>query len=549
VALDTCLFAVQARRAPREELEARLARLTAWLAPVAVTDARVRFSDGARTLWGAIGVRGEDAPASAASLVWGEAPADGGYAGSGATLEAHGDGVRLVSGSGLPRALYRAESAGAIAWSTHATAAAVLARGAAELDPAAVPAVLAVGAPLGADAHLRGVAACEPGTRVELGPAGARETVALTRAQRWAPVPPADAQRAAEAALLEQMDARLRGEPHVWVALTAGRDSPLVAAALVRLGKPFAAFTWGEEGWGDVARARDTAARLGARHEARGVDWIHDPLTLERMQAEARWSDGLAPVGAWGAPKWPQPLSAAVTGAGAEIARAYYYAWCVRSRARPAPRHLAHVLGLHRRLAGAGDAERAVRARVEAWMAEALELVQHPWDALDVFYTEERMGRWGRPRLPRTRATWIAPFTSAPVASALVSMPLEDRLAMRFHRDLMASVDAGVELPPIAVQRPGGPPALRRAVSAVRGLRAGRAAAEPWLLAGVWDGRERLRAAVEEALAAPWLREITGEPWLAAVRAGLRAERRRESELALAAAGLHAYVRSLDELR
>jgi hypothetical protein len=124
-------------------------------------------------------------------------------------------------------------------------------------------------------------------------------------------------------------------------------------------------------------------------------------------------------------------------------------------------------------------------------------------------------------------------------------MPLEERLRMTFHRRFIDAVAPDIPLPPMKVQRPGGPPALRRAIVRARGALRRPDPADPWLLGGIWDRLPALRSQLEEALAHPNLREVMGDAWTVEVREGLRAGRRRPSELALAAGGLVADELSL----
>jgi hypothetical protein len=136
-----------------------------------------------------------------------------------------------------------------------------------------------------------------------------------------------------------------------------------------------------------------------------------------------------------------------------------------------------------------------------------------------------RIGRWGRARFPRGRATWLAPFVAPDVARALVAQPFEDRMAMRFHREHAARLGHAIEARP--TQRRGIPGPLRRLASAAR-RRA--APAEPGPLAPYLAERPAVRA------------------WLAEVAPGLDLAGAAATETALLAGGLVLYREALDIL-
>jgi len=447
--------------------------------------------------------------------------------------------LRVVTGTAAPALVYAANQGGIEVWSTHATAASVIATGTAHLNPARVAEILGVGACVGAHAHLTGVRSISVATVIDNG----AERGYYARTERWARVE--RPLQAAEDALLATLDGRLKGSQHPYVALTAGRDSAVAAAALARLGRPFATFTWGDEAWGEVVEARRRAQILDVPHQANDADYRDGIAALERGLAEVRWTEGIAHLAGWGAPRWPTDMSAIVTGAGAEVGRAYYYAWCVRTRSEPAPRHLARILGAHTRLGHAShDAQATLRNTLEAWFERA---PRRGWEALDVFYTEERMGRWGHAHLSRTQAPWVTAFTVPDVARALLSIPREDRLRMAFHEHMTAGL--GFTLPAVPAQRPGGPAIARRAYQTLNRIRASRQPAQPWFLNHLWDTRPDLHDHVDDALSHPLLTGALGEDWAIKTRAGLRRGERFPTERALAAAGLAVYAQAAEAIQ
>ena len=455
--------------------------------------------------------------------------------------------LRVVTGAGAPSLLYAAALDGIEAWSTHATAASLVARGGAEVDPLRIPELLALGACVGDHAHLRGVTALGVATVIDAPAAGGATTTRtfFPRAERWAA--PERPLEHAETALLETLDARLREVALPYVALTAGRDSAVAAAALKRLGRPFSTFTWGHEDWGEVREARRRAEILGVPHEARDADYRDGIEALERGLAEVRWTEGVAHLAGWGSPRWPSDMGAVVTGAGAEVGRAYYYAWCVQTRTRPRAADLAATLQAHTRLEHAsGEARGLLRDSLVGWFEAA---PREGWEALDVFYVEERMGRWGHAHLSRTAAPWVAAFPVPEVARALLALPRAERLRMAFHEHMTAGL--GFDLPAVPAQRPaaGVPAVARRAKLALDRARARRAAPQPWFLAHLWDTRADLRDHVADGTAHPLIADALGADWVRRTRDGFLAGERFATERALAAAGVAAYAEAVGDLR
>ena len=455
-----------------------------------------------------------------------------------AAVAATSDGrVRLVGGAGAPRTWFAAGDA----YATTAAAAALLGGGPAEVDPDALPELLALGACLGDRTHLRGVRALPIATVVDL-PAGGERTF-WPRQERWAAVDERAAGDAGWRALLDTLDRRVRGERAPWLAVTAGRDSPVVAAAARELGLPLRTFTWGEEHWPDVAGGRAVAQAYGLEHRHQPLRDVEDPEEARRLAVrEALWADGAAALGGYALPTLPADMSVMVTGAGAEVARAYYYHWAARSRPRPRRRDLIATLGpLERVPATHRD---AVGAALDEWFDGAAAAGHPGWTALDVFYAEERMGRWGRARVARHPSALLTPFPSPEVARALVSLPFDERLTLAWHR----RVATAVALPDQRDQRRGIPAPLRRLASSLR--RGQPSAATPWPAAGVWERLPQLREWVlEEPLGAPLLLDALGDEWLASMRDGLRAGTAPASDQALLAAAAMVVDARLGELK
>jgi hypothetical protein len=514
------LFAVRAGRA---EAERRVAAVRSLYGPLGLEGGPVEWHAGPGVLTGAVG-RGD-------GRIWGEPAEDG----CSALVQADGSRVRLIGGSGAPRTWYAATgSDGSGAWATHAVAAALLAGLRPEVDPAALPELMALGAPLGEATLLRGVRCLPAAAIVDLeGQAPPVERSYFPRAERWARLDEREADEAARAALLETLGRRLGGGPPAHLALTAGRDSPVVAAAAVKLGLDLRTFTWGEPDWPDVQGGARVASAFGLPHERVALMLSPDDAAHRMVLDEVLWHDGVTGAGAGGPPQLPADLRAFVTGAGAEVGRAYYYSWAARAHPRPRPKDLIATLGPLDRVPP--EHRPQIAARLEEWLQGAADVGHAGWTALDVFYTEERMGRWGRARVPRIDAPLVTPFPSPEVSRALVSLPLDDRLTLAWHRRFVAEVAPDVVLPGQKAGRRGVPAVLRRAASRSRRRRA--PAPGRWPFADLWTQRPQLKAwLVDEVLRHPVLDEGLGPEWTTRLREGLAADDGALTEPALLAA-------------
>lgn len=558
-------------RGPRTEVERRRARLARFLAPLECTWNTRWSGELALISWTSPPntsappsppPHGGDPPATGERWTWGErlpAALDGPaklLAASDAELRAldgsHvcfavvGGRARVVTGGGGPGGCFAAADDRVEAWATSAAGASLLGCDRLAIDVQALPTLLALGAQLGETTHVAGVTAVAPGVRIDLESGAPGERIAYwPRGERWAPLPAADADAAAREALLETLDARLSREPAPWLALTAGRDSPVLAAACALLGRPVVCFTFGDEDWPDVAGARAIAEQMGLEHRHHALGSLPEADVPAEADRDARWFDGLAGVGPVGPPELPAAMSAMVTGAGAEVGRAYAYQAVARSRRHPRVKHLVETLDPGGRLQGAPTAAQAsAAAALRSWLEAPG--VPAGWRALDALYVEHRVGRWGTARVPRTHpGPVLAPFSAPPVARALSALPLDDRLAVAFHRRLIAEVAPGVALPPMQTQRRGVPAPLRRAAAALRGGAA--LGASPWPWAGPWHARPSLRAWVaDDLLADPRLTEWLGPEWATELRAGFEADDARHVERALLVAGLVLFARAAD---
>jgi Asparagine synthase len=396
------------------------------------------------------------------------------------------------------------------AWSSHAVAAAVLAYGCARVRPESLGEMLAFDHPI--ESVVDGVLTVRGGSEVRVGGAG----VVATRA----PCPALSlvgesTARVGAAEALEAYAARLpAGRRPVFLGLSGGLDSRVAAAALRRAGVPFVAYTWGAEDEAEVATARAVARALGAEHRLVPARWLPDAEGLREAVAASSWSDGAVPFGfAAPAPGALPDGAVNVTGTGGELGRAYHYALVARNRRSPSLRQLRaawrpeHGLPEPARSHVASVADGAVRAALGVQGVSG-------WRALDLVYWSLRMRWWVRSGIRATGGTLVPLFLDPRVASALVSLPLEDRLRDGFHRWYLESFAPelrGVPLPPARSQRPGVPAPVRRLARVVRELRPAARSAEATAVRDLRAQRPATFADVrDEVLASPLVSSALG---------------------------------------
>jgi hypothetical protein len=433
--------------------------------------------------------------------------------------------ARLVTSSSGPRVLHRASGEAITCWSSHAAAAGLIAHGRASVDLDALPELLAFDFVGGERTLLSGVT-CEPhATVVDFGADDARERSYWPATERWEALPEADAHVTAEDELRAGLTRRLDPLAPAWLGLTAGLDSRVLAVTAEHAG----AFTWGDPGWPDARGAARAAAAAGLAHECLGLNLLDSHEAITEHDREARFTDGLAAL-AVAARRWPAGARAVVLGMGGEVGRAFYYDDYLAA-IDPSPRRmrLAEQLSPGRRLPHASaEAVDMARASVSAWIDDALASGRSGWQALDVVYAEQRVGRWGRGQIPCLRAAFVPGFTPTRVARALMSLPLRERVTSGFHHRLLGET----------------PPRARRVAAPLRSLRRlrlrPRPASDPVdpFLASVWGDRPEARDwVIESVLRDPDVTDRMGTAWSDAVAAGFVAGQRRHAEQALLAAG------------
>jgi hypothetical protein len=582
--LNSCLFAVQlASLEGRPQLDRRLQALVQWYRGLGTPSVSVRHVEKARLTIGMIRFDGSQ-PDLRLPQAWGnELPhalgsAQAVLAAGQATLrdlpapiaiaasdERHG---RLVTSAGGVATLFTASSRDAIAWSSHAVAAAWLALGRVEVDPCAMLELIACDYVGGGDAIVRGVRELPPASSVAVCADGARTECFWPAPERWRLVAESSAATELEQALRSSLARALAGARTPVLGLTDGLDSKVIAVVLRALGSPVSCFTFAPApGDLDVIGARAVAKRLGFPHRDALLYRWPDADGLDRLHAEVRWHEAGAPAWFGGVP-WPPHVSHWVTGVGAETGRAYYYEWIDPPlRREPSSLTLERTLiePFAARLAGVESQRMSdLRSRWRSWIDEARAAGLDGWRLLDFVYAEQRVRRWGRGLAPRLSASLVPGFAAVEVLSGLCSLSLEDRLHDGFERRLLERAAPELAPGPSARRRRGArlpvSPQLAKllALNRVRATRRAlglrrlewRPAGGPrWFELAPWSELPSYTAwLADEVLTAPLLAEAGGDSWRRELREGFlrgTAGAARATLLAASAVALQTALREL----
>lgn len=544
-----CLLVARASGKSVLLIRRRLERISAFYSPLGAPRVSQRYVDAAGTLIAVIdfddrshdlakpAVFGAQPPSelesAAALLDAGEATLRGLTAPL-AMVAADAERVRIVTACCPPTMLYEASGPEIRAWSSHAVAAAVIARGTAALNAAALAEFLAAQFVGGEQTLIRESTAVDTATSITLGADEVTRRSYWPARERWRLVDSQAAYAHAEGALLATLPRQVAPYARPFCGLTGGLDSRLAAVSLAAAEVEFEALTFGEDGWPDFQAAPGIAAGLGVPHRHCAIEWTGDGAALRAARAETRWHEGAIQVGLGRIP-WPSPMSAWVTGSGGETGRAFYYRERALADPDPAPDRVAEALRealLHQIEGATDDARRAVRRAADAWLFEARALGADGWGALDVVYAEQRLRRWLRGMLTHHVGPTLPAFGDPEVQRGLASLPLAERTSDGFHRRFLATHAPELR----AAER--NPTRTRLARRALARLRRGVGPRAPSLLGAHWSEHPEFHAwLAEEILRSPALIAALGESWCDATRSGfLRGEGAAETR-ALWAAG------------
>ena len=333
-------------------------------------------------------------------------------------------------------------------------------------DPLHVCALLNPGFPLGAVTPFTGVAAVGPATALELlgGAVTRRAGAGRPGSAIGGPGAVAEALVAAVAPLRDS------GGP-VELSLTGGKDSRLIAAALVKAGVPVVARTHGFDDHPDVVVAAEVARRLGIEHIVRTPAAPGQRVdVLGRIRATVLVADGM--LSAFENVGRPDPAaSPALTagGHGGELLRGGYAETAGRAAASgglrrvvaPA-RRAARSAELLRRLTTKhlGLVRRGAAASYVASLAPwTPRLARNPLQALDDFYLVNRAGRWSAAARQAylLRERLVQPLFDDRVVLAARAVPLGERVSGALSAAVLAELSPTLADVPLAGKPPADP--------------------------------------------------------------------------------------------
>ena len=407
------------------------------------------------------------------------------------TPEAPGGRVPLCARTSVTRVdpVYLAEGPGAVVVADRATWAAWTSSRLEDHDPLHLCALLNPGFPLGSVTPFAGVTAVAGSTTLRLldgsvtrAQGAATHSAAATRAA-WATsshtsggVPDSGptsrlegARDVAEGLVAAVAPLRDAGGP-VELSLTGGKDSRLIAAALVKAGVPVVARTHGFADHPDVVVAAEIARRLGIEHVVRTPAAPGQRVdVLARIRATVLVADGM--LSAFENVGRPDPAaSPALTagGHGGELLRGGYAetsgrlapAGGLRRAVAPA-RRAARSAELLRRLTTKhlGLIRRAPAAAYAASLAPwTPRLARHPMQALDDFYLVNRAGRWSAAARQAylLRERLVQPLFDDRVVLAARDVPLADRVSGALSAAVLAELSPALADVPLAGKPPAG---------------------------------------------------------------------------------------------
>jgi len=280
------------------------------------------------------------------------------------------------------------------------------------------------------------------------------------------------ARAVAEALVAAVADLAKTGQP-VELSLTGGKDSRLVAAALVAAGVPVVGRTHGFADHPDVVVAAEIARRLGIEHIVRAPTAPGQQVdVLGRIRATVLVADGM--LSAFENVGRPDPAASLVItagGHGGELLRGGYAETAGRSgavgavggvRAALAPaRRAARSAELLRRLTAKhlGLLRRGPAAGYVASMAPwSVALARGPLQALDDFYLVNRAGRWSAAARQAylLRERLVQPLFDDQVVLAARSVPLADRISGALSAAVLAELCPALTDVPLAGKPPAG---------------------------------------------------------------------------------------------
>jgi len=249
-------------------------------------------------------------------------------------------------------------------------------------------------------------------------------------------------------------EAAVAGMPRVGCALTAGRDSRVLAALLESTDAEVLYFTGGSERDADVVIAREIAQRLGLEHEVVTHDPSSETVDWTRVaELFMRQNDGLVSLlqlpDHIHAPDPLPPLGVKLGGVGGEIGRAgtgpltaiATNAPLVRRSRRVQERLLALKVRNEGGLMTAAAVEE-IQRYLKGFQAARLEEGWRPAEMQEAFYAFERVGRWAATGTRRVAITddGFSPFCTRPFIEYCFSLRSGERLVEAPHYRLLSEL-------------------------------------------------------------------------------------------------------------
>jgi Asparagine synthase len=432
----------------------------------------------------------------AALLHWGGPPAAGepgsvGEPGSGVTVTSQagtiwadsatpGSGrAPVVARTSVTRVdpVYVAEVPGAVIVADRAIWAAWTASRLDAHDPLHVAALLNPGFPLGSATPFSGVSALARSTTLHLlngdltrlpNPVGAADPDAPVAADGPGGGRLPGARAVADGLVAAVAPLADAGQP-VELSLTGGKDSRLIAAALVAAGVPVVARTHGFADHPDVVVAAEIARRLGIEHLVRTPAAPGQQVdVLGRIRATVLVADGM--LSAFENVGRPDPAASSVITAGGHGGELLRGGYAETAAGRPGGAGgLRAALGPARRAARAAELLRRLTSKhlglirtgpavgyvasLAPWSAA---VARRPLSALDDFYLVNRAGRWSAAARQAylIREHLVQPLFDDRVVLAARAVPLADRISGALSAAVLAELCPALTDVPLAGKPP-----------------------------------------------------------------------------------------------
>ncbi|HYZ91845.1 MAG TPA: asparagine synthase-related protein [Actinomycetota bacterium] len=404
--------------------------------------------------------------------------------------------VSMVTSAALPKTLLRVDGPNGSALATKGLAGQILAGVAPNMSEEVIADFVVFGFPVGDD-ELLSRTVVEEATAAEFTDTGLRIRSYWPPEERLAPGPPTTPGRLRE--VLGSTVGRMSQVPGVRLALTAGRDSSLVAACLNDRGRIVESFTLGSADSDDGAGAARTARLLGWSHHAVPIGQRRPPDEFAEIVRWAPWHEGMQRAWDYAASwlDWDVRDLFYVGGHGGEIGRSFYGAGNDDA-----------LSVLARRMSFVTPRTAAVvRDRIGHVLDDLRAIGRPDADLLDLFYAKYRARHLFIRFAPFPQfRSFVTPYLEPGVVSALLDAPVAKRDGslfdetlesispqLRVHNTRRAHVSQGRLARRIARWRAGRTPALRS-----------------------------LRRCIASADEAPYVASVLGAEWWSRAMAGAR---------------------------